>query len=88
MSKFPTIAKMSEYGMTGFGGTNPIAVFECYKEYPEEDIISAMEKGHVLKNPYYKEVVKHGGIKHPSDEYFECGDCGFYSTTTKCTCSR
>ena len=84
MNKFPTIAKMSEYGMTGFKGTNPIAVFECYKDgYSEDDILSAMENGH---NPYYREVVKHGGVKHPSSVYFECDTCGFYSTTKKCNC--
>jgi hypothetical protein len=97
-NKFPSIETMCKYGLSGFKGTNPIALFECYKNVPEKDLSEAMENGTlnnlIMKNPsiqgdpYFIEVMKQGGVQIPPKDYFECETCGFYSVTHTCKCFK
>ena len=79
---FPTIEEMCILGMSGYKGTNPVAVLECYKIAG----VDPMKNPSIQKNPYFLEVMKHGGVQKPPKEHFECGTCGFYSVTRKCSC--
>ena len=100
--KFPSLDTMCTYGLSGFKGSNPIAIFECYKnvvrhdKLTEEDLSIALEHGtldtlimkspSIQKNPYYLEVMKSNGIKIAPKKHFECHTCGFYSLTHSCKC--
>ena len=99
--QFPSIETMCLYGLSGYRGTNPITIFDCYRRavkdgVTETEMEDAMEKGTlndlIMKSPsvqtapYFLEVMKHGGIKVPAKKYHECGECGMYSTTTMCNC--
>ena len=79
---FPTIEEMCILGMSGYKGTNPVAVLECYKIAG----VDPMKNPSIQKNPYFLEVMKHGGVQKPPQEHSECGTCGFYSVTRKCSC--
>lgn len=103
VGQFPSIETMGNYGLTGYKGTNPLAIFKCYRDainvddITESELESAMEKGTlndlIMKSPsvqtapYYLEVMKQGGIQVAPKNIFECVTCGFYSMSTKCSCS-
>ena len=71
----PTIKTMCQFGLLGRNGTNPIALFECYKYavksgVTEEELNDAMERGTLNEivlqnfgNPYHHEVVRGVGIQ-------------------------
>jgi hypothetical protein len=82
---FPTIEEMCLLGMSGYKGTNPVAVLECYKVAGthKDDV---MKNPQVQKSPYFLEVMKHDGIQRAPKEHFECETCGFYSLRRKCSC--
>lgn len=99
---FPELETMCTYGLSGFKGSNPIALFECYKSVikydrlTEHDLSSASRNGtlqnlimkspSIQKSPYYLEVMKNGGVQVAPKKHFECETCGFYSTTHVCKC--
>lgn len=85
---FPSIDTMSKYGLTGYQGTNPIAIFDCYKLAIKYDNISVeqlettknlndliMKSPSVTKSIYYDSVIKKGGIKC-APQISECTCCG------------
>jgi len=97
--KFPTIEIMCLYGLSGYKGTNPIAIFDCYRRaikdgISEIDLQDAMEKGTlnnlIMKSPsvqgapYFLKVMQQGGIQVPSKTSTECNTCG--STKNICSC--
>ena len=98
---FPSIEIMCNYGLSGYNGTNPLAIFECYKKAIKDGITESeledamknntlnnliMKSPSVQESPYFLEVMKSGGIKVPSKNYNECSLCGFYSVTHLCNC--
>jgi len=100
--QLPSIEIMCNYGLSGFNGTNPLAIFECYKQaikngVTENQLDDAMERGtldklimkspSIQKSPYYLAVMKGGGIQVPHKSYHECNSCGFYSVSRTCTCT-
>ena len=101
--QLPSIEIMCLYGLSGFNGTNPLAIFECYKSAIKYDSITesqlsdAMGRGtldklimkspSIQKSPYYLEVMKMGGIQVPVQVAHECSVCGFYSVSRTCTCT-
>lgn len=100
--QFPSIENVCKYGLGGYLGTNPLAVFECYKHAIKkgvtgEQLQDAMERGTlneivmkspgIEKNMYYLPVLKQGGIKVPPQS-FECVNCGFFSySKSSCNCT-
>lgn len=85
----PSIETMSKYGLTGYQGTNPIAVFDLYKRAVKYDNVTAqqleqsknlndliMTSPSVMESPFYDSVFQSGGIKVPPI-FFECLTCGF-----------
>ena len=99
--KFPTIEIMCLYGLSGYKGTNPITIFDCYRRaikdgINENQLQDAMEKGtlndlimkspNVQEGPYFLKVMKQGGIQVPAKTDYECGTCGMYSTKNICNC--
>ena len=100
--QFPSIENVCKYGLGGYLGTNPLAIFECYKQAIKrgvtgEQIQDAMERGtlndiilhtpDIEKSVYYSQVLKQGGIKVPPKGY-ECYKCGFFSYTKSfCNCT-
>jgi hypothetical protein len=97
--KFPTIEIMCLYGLSGYHGTNPITIFDCYRQavkdgITENQLQNAMEKGilndlimkspSVQEAPYFLEVMKQGGIQVPVKTDYECDTCG--STKNICNC--
>ena len=101
MGQFPTIEIMCCYGLSGYRGTNPIAIFDCYKQaikdgVTESELDDAMNKGtlndlimkspSVQNAPYFLEVMKQGGIQVPDRTSYECNTCGMYSTKQLCNC--
>ena len=83
---FPTLEEMCMLGMSGYKGTNPVAVHECYKIAGTKNVDAAMKHPEVQKSPYFLEVMKHDGVHRHPKEHFECGTCGFYSLSRKCSC--
>jgi hypothetical protein len=75
--KFPSIETMCEYGLSGFGGTNPLDIFEQYQ---------GLVKQGVQENKLTSEMGQI--LKVPPVQYFECRICGFYSSKKKCTCEK
>ena len=101
MGQFPSIGNVCDYGLSGYGGTNPVAIFDCYKSaikngVTEQELENAMKRGtlnetimkspNIEKAPYYLEVMKSGGIKVPPSDHHECLTCGKYSFKKMCTC--
>ena len=102
MGQFPSIETMCCYGLSGYRGTNPVAIFDCYKRAIKEDGITeyqledAMERGTlnelIMKSPsiqgtpYYLKVMQQGGIQMPDRTSYECNTCGMYSTKQLCNC--
>ena len=101
IDKFPSIEIMCCYGLSGYRGTNPVAIFDCYKRavkdgVTESDLEDAMEKGtlnelilkspSVPSSPYFVQVMKQGKIQVPDRTSYECGTCGMYSTKQLCKC--
>jgi len=100
--RFPDLEVMCTHGLSGFKGSNPIALFECYKSIlkndrlTENDLSNAAKNGtlenlimkspSIQKSPYYLEVMKSGGVQIPPKKYFECETCGFYSVSHTCNC--
>ena len=83
--QFPSIEIMCQYGLTGFKGTNPIAIFEYYKSavkygLTENELVNAMENG-TLNNLI-------DGIQVAPTTSYECLSCGFCSLAKACTCSE
>jgi hypothetical protein len=85
----PSIQTMSRYGLTGYQGTNPVAVFDCYKRAVKYDKVTAqqleesknlndliLKSPSVMESPFYDSVIQLGGIKVPPT-FFECLTCGF-----------
>jgi len=84
--KLPSIETMCLYGLSGCNGTNPIALFECYKKVvkydklTEKDLSDAMKKGtlenlimkspSIQNDPYFLEVIKSGGLKVPPSKNY------------------
>jgi hypothetical protein len=73
--QFPSIEIMCKYGLTGFKGTNPIAIFERYK--------SAVKYG-MTEN----ELELIDGVEVAPNTSYECLSCGFCSLVKVCTCSE
>ena len=99
--QFPSIEIMCCYGLSGYRGTNPVAIFDCYKRavkdgVTESDLEDAMEKGtlnelilkspSVPSSPYFVQVMKQGGIQVSDRTSYECNTCGMYSAKQLCTC--
>lgn len=99
--KFPSIEIMCLYGLSGYHGTNPITIFDCYRQavkdgITENQLQDAMEKGtlndlimkspSVQEGPYFLKVMKQGGIQVPVKTDYECDTCGMYSTKNICSC--
>jgi len=99
--QFPSIENVCCYGLSGYGGTNPVAIFDCYQcavknGLTEENLENAMKTGtlndtimkspNIEEAPYYLEVMKSGGIKVPPRKHYECSTCGWYSIKKMCTC--
>lgn len=86
---------MSRFGLTGYQGTNPIAIFDCYKrairygvtaeqlrELRERDLNKLiLNCPGVSQSPYFDTVVANGGIKCPP-KCFECLRCGSHKCTS------
>jgi hypothetical protein len=101
MGQFPSIENVCGYGLSGYGGTNPVAIFDCYRSavkngVTEKELETAMKRGtlnetilkspNIERSPYFLEVMKSGGIKVPPSEHYECATCGWYSTRKRCIC--
>ena len=101
MGQFPSIEVMCLYGLSGYRGTNPVNIFNCYQRaikdgVTESDLEDAMEKGtlndlimkspSVQSAPYYLKVMQQGGIQVPDRTSYECNTCGMYSTKQLCNC--
>ena len=101
MGQFPSIEIMCRYGLSGYRGTNPVNIFNCYQRaikdgVTESDLEDAMEKGTIndllMKSPsvqsatYYLKVMQQGGIQVPDRTSYECNTCGMYSTKQLCNC--
>jgi hypothetical protein len=101
MGQFPSIEVMCRYGLSGYRGTNPVNIFDCYRRaikdgVTESDLEDAMEKGtlndlimkspSVQSAPYYLKVMQQGGIQVPDRTSYECNTCGMYSTKQMCNC--
>ena len=101
MGQFPSIEIMCCYGLSGYRGTNPVAIFDCYRRaikdgVTESDLEDAMEKGtlnelilkspSVPSSPYFVQVMKQGKIQVPDRTSYECNTCGMYSAKQLCNC--
>lgn len=94
---FPSIDVMSRFGLTGYGGTNPLDIFECYRTAVKKDGITAQQLEetsnlneliftttfHVKNLDCYERVLQRGGIKFTRNIYKECPNCKFYGTFTR-----
>ena len=89
---FPSIETMSKFGLTGYQGTNPVAIFDCYKRAIANGITADQLENSsdlndlilkcpgVSQSPYFDAVISGGGIK-VAPRCFECLRCG------SCTCT-
>jgi len=91
---FPSMKTMSQFGMDGAKGTNPIDILKCYKtaikegKITSEDISNADDINELIMKynetkQYFERVKKAGGIqiniKIP--EHIECSKCNYCGTT-------
>jgi len=101
IGQFPSVENVCCYGMSGYNGTNPIHILDCYTRaikdgITEKDFEKAMktdtlnelvmQSPTVQKSPYFLEIMKQGGIQVAPKQSFECQTCGFYSNTRMCAC--
>lgn len=56
-NQLPNIATMTSFGLDGWGGTNPIAVFGCYRAAVMKDGISSEQLDHHKQNGTLNEFI-------------------------------
>lgn len=88
--KFPTLKVMSQFGMDGCGGTNPLDIFNCYKtalkegklnieDLKKSEDINKLILTYNKTKKYYRQVQMAGGIQFTVKipEHVECPQCNF-----------
>ena len=96
--QFPSMSIMCRFGIDGWGGTNPIDIYECYRTavtvggVTSDDIDGCDDLSRLILNipsvknlPGYDRVVAAGGIQISNCDWRECPTCNS-SSIHPCGC--
>lgn len=68
---FPSIATVTKYGLDGYGGTNPVAVFSCYQSAIVEDSLDADTIEEAWGNGELNKLILENSYSVKFNKYYE-----------------
>jgi hypothetical protein len=89
---FPDLATVTKFGLDGYGGTNPIAIFSCYKSAINGDGVTVDDINHAYEHGELNKLILENSHSVKYNKYYEpvCqkGGIKLSSECTQLECDR